>query len=139
MREGATILAGVDMALDELKEVDPVFHSRVPLKLVLLLVFALFPACAHRAPTCVPDNGELSCQTDSDCTIATEGGCCSCSVQPYAVNRAAAEKKIEVCAVVDCRCVSDCATACRPTSDPTKFLAVCEQGTCTRQIRPQVR
>jgi hypothetical protein len=108
-------------------------------KLVFLLVLALFSTCAHRAPTWVPDKEELSCQADSDCTISTEGGCCSCSVQPYAVNRTTAEEANGICAVVNCKCVSDCSTPCPPVAEPTKFRAVCERGMCTRQAAMQVR
>jgi hypothetical protein len=101
----------------------------------LVLCCVLFGSCAHRALVWVPEPGDLACQVDSDCAIATEVGCCGCQVQPYAVNRSKEEERLGNCSVTLCVCQGTC--LCPPMADPRQFRAVCERNRCVQ--RPPAR
>ena len=105
----------------------PISHARAAL--VLCCVF--LGSCTHRALVWVPELEDLSCRVDSDCTIATEVGCCGCQVQPYAVSRSKEEERLSNCSVALCACQGIC--LCPPIADPGQFRPACERNRCVQR------
>ena len=105
----------------------PISHARA----ALVLCCVLLGSCTHRALVWVPEPEDLSCRVDSDCTIATEVGCCGCQVQPYAVSRSKEEERLSNCSVALCACQGIC--LCPPTADPGQFRPACERNRCVQR------
>jgi len=89
------------------------------------------PTTKDVAPSSVAPPAEptrSSCQRDSDCTLSTFAGCCSCCPGvPHAFFKPDLEKIEAKCQTVKC---PSCSDNCGPAADITTYSALCESARC---------
>ncbi len=72
--------------------------------------------------------GDVTCQTDADCTVTTKRDCCPCCVYaPLATSKKWLAWRDGQCAAEHCPA---CAAKCKP-EEQTSAHAICAQNACT--------
>lgn len=81
-----------------------------------------------------------ACSKNTDC-IMSEFSCCEGCFppSPYATTRAALEKKVQECSVMECAAPKDCPRSCDRPPPLKAWVAVCEKKVCIAKLKPMTK